>query len=79
MRVCRSPPLGRARFCAVTASPRSLRISSQTFLHTTAPAAAVAAEDRVAGQLMKLLASGLLMSNAKLFHHVLGIAQMVLE
>jgi len=28
---------------------------------------------------MKLPASVLLMSNAKLFHHVLGVAQMVLE
>jgi hypothetical protein len=32
-----------------------------------------------AERLMKLPASGLLVSDAKLFHHVLSVAQMVLE
>jgi hypothetical protein len=33
----------------------------------------------VAGRLMKLPTSGLLMSNAKLFHYVFSVALMVLE
>jgi hypothetical protein len=34
---------------------------------------------RVAGRLMKLPASGLLMSDAKLFHYVFSVALMILE
>ena len=54
--------------CHIFANSTRSSVSNTSFTNT-----------ELSGRWMKLPSSGLLMSDAKLFHHVLGVAQMVLE